>query len=293
MPADSGYFAKFPKVVYGGRTVLDLTRRVRVADSTLRTPQSFYPYEMRSGMRADHISFDYYNDPDAEWVIYLSSGIVDPYYGWYLTEEELNSYVDEKYGSIEDAQERVSHWVVNWESAVNFDVSPSYFENQLTETLKKYWTPVYGQGKRVLSYARRRSDWTAATNWIERLTTPTSVDWVEGTLLNFRVTPDGENVGHGELVRNPGTGALDVQHLRGLYQSGYYVVPRDTGSATVTIESVERLTTGITLDELAYWEPVYHYDLERERNEANKHLTLIDVDYVSEMVQETKRLLQL
>lgn len=287
MAYESGFFDKFPKISYNGVDCIDLTKRVRIQDSTLRQPNVFYPYQLTAGQRPDTIAFDYYQDPNVEWLPYLSNGIVDPYYGWYLDEEEFNRHVEFKYGSIEEAVSRIAYWSTNWADQ-SFDISPSYYMTNLPETLKKYWTPNYGQGARILSYKRREEDWYVSTNWIERLElTSVSGEFVKDELVDFRPQIDAVNTGFGEITVIDGDD-LDVRHLTGTYPIGGLVVGRSSGAHGV-ISAVTRLATSITLDELVYWSPTTVFDVERERNEKNKNITLIDVDYIPEFLAELRR----
>ena len=95
------------------------------------------------------LSYAYYNDSDADWLIYLTNGIVDPYYGWYLTEDQFDSFIISKYGSLEDPQQRIYYWGTNWTES-DFNISVENYQS-LPDTLKKYWIPNYGVRSKIIS----------------------------------------------------------------------------------------------------------------------------------------------
>lgn len=278
----SGYFARFPTVTYNGKTVLDLTRRVRLTDSILRQPNVFYPFTLTNEMRADTLAFDYYQDPNVEWLPYLANGIIDPYYGWYLTSDEFNAHLINKYGSIDDTQLRIHHWVTNWTEG-DLNISPSYYENQLPEVIKKYWIPNYGQGAKILSYRRREEDWFSSTNRLVKfdLVNVDGPGFQIGELIDFQ--KDNGNVGFGEVVQV--SDAIWVKNLTGVYED-VQVSILGHGGTSAGISGVTILSEDIPLDEIVYWEPVTVYDYENDKNERNKLISLIDVNYVPNLLRE-------
>jgi hypothetical protein len=90
------YFDKFPIITYSNTEVVDITRRVTMLDKTIQNPYVFYPYEIDSNERADQLSARYYEDQFKSWMIYLSNKIVDPYYEWYLSEDEFVNFIIKK-----------------------------------------------------------------------------------------------------------------------------------------------------------------------------------------------------
>jgi hypothetical protein len=231
-------------------------------------------------MRPDTLAFDYYGDPNVEWITYLSNGIIDPYYGWYLTDDEFGKHIENKYGSIEDPQLRIHHWAVNWADA-ELNVSVGFYENQ-PEVLKKYWIPNYGIGSKILSYRRRQDDWMVDTNCIVKI----DVDNVSGPgfsvgeLIDF--TRD-VNIGFGEIVQ-VSDDSIYVKNLVGTYDDTSSSI-EGHGGTSASIVGVTTLVQNIPLEEGDFWEPVTYYDWENEKNEANKLITLIDVNYAPSLAR--------
>src|SRR5574337_592455 len=95
------FFVKFPTITYNGQSALDLSRRVTIVNNTAASPNLFYPVENDAGLRPDVLADAYYQDAEQSWIVYLSNGIVDPYYQWYLNETEFEAFIISKYGEFE------------------------------------------------------------------------------------------------------------------------------------------------------------------------------------------------
>ena len=117
------YFTKFPTITYSGVPVRDITRRVVINPETIIDSATYYPYKVESGIRSDVVSHAYYGDQDVDWLIYLANGIVDPYYGWPMSDDQFEEYISSKYGSVQDAKNKIAYWEVNW-SEDPFSIPP-------------------------------------------------------------------------------------------------------------------------------------------------------------------------
>ena len=167
------YFNKFPKITYNNTEVRDITRRVVLPQSLRDVATSFYPYTIIDGMRSDVIAHTYYKDADVDYLIYITNGIVDPYYGWYLTNEQFIEFIKQKYGSIDYAQQKVSYWEVNW-LGEEINIAVARYQS-FPEIIKKYWQPVIGAQNRIVSYKRSPLDWTVNTNKSVKVTVESTV----------------------------------------------------------------------------------------------------------------------
>ena len=87
------YFEKFPIVTYANNQAIDITERVIFTDNTLKNPYVFYTYDINHYERPDQFAYRYYGDQYYSWLLYLSNNITDPYYDWYIREDELNSLI--------------------------------------------------------------------------------------------------------------------------------------------------------------------------------------------------------
>jgi len=103
------YFTPFPKTKYklNGKTaeleVTNITRRFALTSFLLSADVIFDEYHVQDGETPDHIAYDYYDDGTLDWLILLTDEIKDPYYEWPRSYDQFNSYLIQKYGSVEYA----------------------------------------------------------------------------------------------------------------------------------------------------------------------------------------------
>jgi hypothetical protein len=107
------YFSKLPIIAYNNFQVRNIAERVAVVTTPRIAPFEFYAYELGSNIRADQLAFDYYDDPNLDWMIYLVNGIVDPYYGWHIYDLDFYKYIDQQYGSL-DLEQTIAYFRTNW-----------------------------------------------------------------------------------------------------------------------------------------------------------------------------------
>lgn len=286
------YFTKFPVIEYNNQTVRDISRNVRMKNDITKNASLFYPYELTDGLRADLLAYSYYDDPYYDWLIYLTNGIIDPYYGWYLSQNEFQDFIAKKYGSFENAVNIIHHWQLSW---ADFDdeISVSFFNNNLPTALKKYYTPKFGYAGQILTYARKPAPWVANTN---RILTVMGINGsgpggretdslVPGDIVTF--TAGG---GRATVVFATDTTAM-VHHVSGTCSAPGYIHTSDNVKF-MGITSVNVTAVNISLDEEVFWQPVTAYDWENQRNEAKKHLYLLDANFSLEVSEDLRKKLQ-
>lgn len=157
------YFDKFPVITYANSQAIDITERIVFTDNTLKNPYVFYKYDIDFYERPDQFCYRYYGDQYYSWLLYLSNQITDPYYDWYIREDELNSLMELKYGSVDNAQGKIKYFRNNWETGDILTVSGF---NSLPANLMHYWEEQYDLNGNVMSYVRRKDDIIVNTNQI-------------------------------------------------------------------------------------------------------------------------------
>lgn len=252
------YFEKFPLTEYTSNVAIDITKRTGLLEKVSQNPLVFYPYELDSGERPDHLSYRYYDDQYKTWLIYLTNKIVDPYYEWYLTNEEFERFIIKKYGSLEYARKKIKHYRNDWIDKEKITVS-AY--NALTPRQKTFWKPVYNfdyQTKEAYYIDKTMSQETyPGHRFQERVTAPRSSsimayerkqeDWIVNTnkLISYKVSNTNFNVG--EICKlyfdnyNQGTGQVDV--VSAINGTVYLNNLTGTYDIEVTQEEVLRKTT--------------------------------------------------
>lgn len=286
------YFDKFPVITYSNNSIVDITRRVTLLDRVSRNPYVFYNFELSGQERPDQFSNRYYKDPYKSWVLYLSNKILDPYYEWYLSEDELNEYIEKKYGSIVDAQEKIKFYRNDWE---NKDPLPVSAYEALSESMKKYWTPNYSVGSKVLNYVRKELDWSTNTNKVVSYAVSNN-NYVVDEICNIRL--QGEEIGKGQVVLSTNN-YLYIQHVSGTFytsndvtiSSNSYIYGTESKANSV-VTSVSASANNIAEEEIIYWKPITYYDYEVERNEFNKTIRVMDKDNVFTAVDNLRELLE-
>ncbi len=99
------YFSRFPLVGYTVNSgvsyslVADILRRISVATETKENYALYEEYTIKDEETPETVSFKFYNDPQYHWIILLINDIIDPRFGWPLTEKQLYNYAVNKYGS--------------------------------------------------------------------------------------------------------------------------------------------------------------------------------------------------
>lgn len=157
----ANYFENFGLQQYGDNNEVSrkLITRANIAQEVVKQTSAFYPYTLREGERPDTLSFLYYTKPELEWLIFFANDIIDPYYDWYLTQEQMNAYIVSKYGSIAVAQTRTRHYETLWvgdNTTITIDGYAALAANT-TVNQKKYWEPNVDEFSKVVSY--RRKNW--------------------------------------------------------------------------------------------------------------------------------------
>jgi hypothetical protein len=271
------YFEKFPTITYSNNEVVDITKRVALLERVSSNPYVFYPYEISPFERADQLSARYYDDAYRSWLLYISNKVVDPYYEWYLHENEFYDYMTKKYGSFYDSQQKIKFYRNEWQNADEIDVS-TY--NALTVGQKNYWEPKLGVGNRVDGYVRKQVDWESNTNKVIKYTVSNSNNYIIDEIVD--VVFDRFNTGRGQVVATSNN-SLFLQHVSGQFYTSEtvsiaansYVYGQESQSNMVFTD-VLAVANNIAEEELVYWTPVTYYDFENEKNEFNKTIRVID-----------------
>lgn len=283
------YFSKFPLMFYSNSVVVDITKRVAMLEKVTQNPYASYPYEISNDERPDQLSYRYYEDPYESWIIYLSNKIVDPYYEWYLTNDEFLGFIENKYGSIYDAQTKINYYRNYWEEGTNISVS-AY--DALPVGMKKYWTPFYGTSSTIVGYERVKADWIINTNKIVSYTV-SNTNFTKDEIC--KIVFDDNNTGRGQVVMVTNN-QVYIQHLSGTYYTGTitgssYIYGTKSNVNTI-FTAVSSVANNISEDEIIYYKPITYFDYETEKNEFNKTIRVLDSKYSQLAADNLKELLK-
>ena len=289
------YFQNFPPMSYANTLCRDLTRRSVLNLTSKGIPLEYYPYEITTHLRTDHLAEYYYDDANYEWMAMLSNEIIDPYYGWYNTDETFEQLIIEKYGSIVNSQKYIKYYINNWASDTTI-LSPGNFNNVLEESLKKYWRPVFNRPTEIVGYERRPDNIVMNTNKILQYTISSNNDTIAlqvGELVDIKTTGSEDVTANGQVETSNST-IVRVKNVTGNTFANTTIVKDligQTSNANVSVDEVVTLFENISNTEFAYYSPVTYWDWELEQREAAKNLNLVSDAAIDAVADEFERLM--
>lgn len=276
----TAYFKNFPTISYGNAFVTNIIARAKI-DSEVRNKTSvFFPYTVREGERPDTIAQNYYEDPNFAWLIYYANEIIDPYFQWPLSQNEISEYIKTKYQSVAQAQERILFFRNNWESDESM-ISPGAYDS-LPAALKKYWAPVFDFKNKIVSYERAKHDTVIETNKTVEINHDGAVPFAVDQIVKQGTAASG-------IVVSASDGVVIVDKIQGEFTTGSITNFANTSTATVT--SVTTLKQSLSDIESVYFSPVSAFDYEEELNEQRKEIYILDRAYLNQIEIEMKNLL--
>jgi hypothetical protein len=292
------YFKNFNIITYANTPALDLTERIIVRNGTQYNPYQYYPLDISDGVRADMISYQNWGDPYASWILYLTNNIIDPYYDFYLTQEQFNEFIKGKYGTTVRAQNTILYYKVDWTDDMPISIA-GY--NALDAHEMKYYEPNYANGSFIVNYIRKKDDLTVTTNYMLQLTiSGNTVAFSNNEVINISYV-FGSN-GTAQFVAGNSTNII-VQHGVGdafpapdnpnanvVIGPNSFCIGVDSG-ATAAITGYSFVSRNIAIDEEVFWSPVYAYDYEVEKNSGNRIINVMKSNYVPPFANRTANLL--
>tara|TARA_S200002703_G_scaffold117094_1_gene102697 strand:+ start:899 stop:1564 length:666 start_codon:yes stop_codon:yes gene_type:complete len=108
-----GYFRELPNVEYespfsdrvsNSTYVLtkNIFKRMKIRDDLQNIFTIFDKYEIAQGARPDTVAEELYGSSNLDWVVIISSGIININDEWPMSEQALYEYTVNKYGSVEN-----------------------------------------------------------------------------------------------------------------------------------------------------------------------------------------------
>lgn len=281
------YFTNLPIINYGNTYVRNILSRVKMTDEFVNDSLVFYPYVQEeasaSGLRYENLAFDYYDDTDDGWVIWMTNSVVDPYYDVCLSQDDFEKFIQKKYGSVKKAQETVKFYRNNYYQDDRIIAQSAY--DALTAKTKKFWAPTVGYDNTIVGYERAKDDTILSTNKILTIEI-TLQDDTKPFVIDEKVI---QNSATG-YVAFSNTTFISIQHIEGQFvannsTSPYAAVPiigqtSGANGSPVSTDAVKTIAENADEVEQVYFSPVTIYDYENELNEMKKTIKLLDRRYV-------------
>ena len=288
------YFDKFPVISYANNAAVNITERAALVKNVLQNPYLYYDYQLTEDERPDQLADRYYNDQYKSWILYLTNGVIDPYYQWYMTDEVFHGFLESKYKtSIYNLQQRTKYYVNNWFQDERKLSVTGY--SALSNTVHKFWQPFYQGTPSIAGYERVQSNTTINTNQII-VYSADGHNFAQKEVVN--IVFDANNKGKGQVVV-ANTSSVVLQHMVNT------VLPNNTVTITgssylygteslsnVAFTSANVVTTNIPLEEVIYYTPLSIYDYEKDINETKKTIKVLNSSYAPQLANELKSILK-
>lgn len=280
------FFKNMPTVQYANNIARNLLTRVQIDESVRQQLSAFYPYEMPDHKRGDVLAFQYYDDPYMDWLVYLSNGVVDPYYDQYLSYNQLSKHITKKYGSVYNARSKIKHYEINWADQT-VEKTPAEWA-ALPTNHKKYWAPLLDEFDNIAYYVRKELEATKRTNKLIAIavddpsgyTLDENVEQTTGSVVDARGNVDYANTTH-----------IVLKHITGSFANNVAVTGVESGHSQ-TSEGVVVLSDDIPDDEFVYWSAVTYFDYEDSLNEQRKSIRLLNSAYADQAYENLKMLMK-
>ena len=156
----------------------------------------------------------------------------------------------------------------------------SYYNNNLEQDWKKYYSPTWGPGNKIISYRRKQLDATTNLNRIIEYTISannTANGFVAGELVDIKIPGQDATVGTGEVIIANST-ILRIKNVDGNTTANSTfnkTIVGETTFANVTVSNADITFENFTTSEGVFWSPVSYFDYEMEINEQKKNIKLV------------------
>jgi hypothetical protein len=127
------YFKNFQKGLYdikgdgNKKLVTDLMTRVKVREKILDESALYDTYDVPSGEKPEDTSFKHFGSSKYHWVILLTNNITDRYYDWPLTEQDFETYMNDKYTN----PDAVHHYEITQSSGPQTGSGPDDYSHKI------------------------------------------------------------------------------------------------------------------------------------------------------------------
>jgi len=170
----STFFSTYPKTIINNRLITDLTARAAVRQKYSERLSIYYPYALQEGDTPEIVASKYYGDPERHWIVMLANDIINPFFDFALDYQVFGKYINDKYKDEANSvnQWANSTWQGQWNANTQYLLSntvvvsntaficnkthtPTVF---LADLKKNYWT-------RILDGVHWKNEWQDNTDY--------------------------------------------------------------------------------------------------------------------------------
>lgn len=118
-------FELYPKIIFKNREITDVTIRYSIRDYIKENVSMIEFYRLSNGEIPRVLAHKLYGKEEYEWILFLVNDIINPLFGWLMSDEELEEYIDKKYG---DKRYDIHHYeledgtIVDKDHATGWDI---------------------------------------------------------------------------------------------------------------------------------------------------------------------------
>lgn len=127
------YFRNFTKGMYdikgdgNKKLVTDLMTRVKVREKILNEAMLYDTYDVPNGEKPEDTAFKHFGSAQYHWVILLTNDITDRFYGWPLSEQDFETYINDKYTN----PDAVHHYEITQSSGPQTGNGPDDYSHKI------------------------------------------------------------------------------------------------------------------------------------------------------------------
>lgn len=166
------YFEQFPIIQYNQYNTRNIIAKVKLTDVLSEDYFSYANYSLKTFDTPWTVAHDYYGTVDRTWLVYMSNKVIDPYYEWYMDQENFEKYIVKKYGSIESAISNIHHYEdadKNIYSVDTYTYADTDLKNSLTGITNYRYEDLKNEDRRNIRLLRYDLASLAETNLKELL----------------------------------------------------------------------------------------------------------------------------
>jgi len=140
----TNYFQNFQKILYGDYIVTNILNRFKIKNlGVLINSKIYEPYFINDGERPETIAESYYGSTTFFWLVLIANNMKNIYEDWPKTQDILDEYIINKYGSVEYAKSVIHHYKdsegyyirqEDWDGSYENSISIYDYEYALNDT---------------------------------------------------------------------------------------------------------------------------------------------------------------
>lgn len=102
------HLSRFPTIEYpypGSQSETVKLRDVTFAINFLRNrikDEYVKTYELTDGERPEIAAYNLYGNPEYAWILLILNDAIDPFFDWFLSEDQVKRLTEDRYGSLEE-----------------------------------------------------------------------------------------------------------------------------------------------------------------------------------------------